>query len=104
MSAAVHALNSESARVSSPAIARNGTPAAAVRPFIWHSREDALRARVEERQSQAEAILAEHGTLKHEYLAAVLGVSRQRVARGFRDGFSAEQMARLVAGERKVAA
>lgn len=82
-----------------PALRRNSTPVQARHVPIWHSREEALRARDDERRGQAEAILREHGTLKHEYLASVLGVSRQRVAKGLRDGFTPEQMAKLgVAG------
>lgn len=93
-----HTAQSQHSAPSHNGAASNGASVQALRPAVWFSREEALRARDAERRGQAEAIRAVHGTTKHEYLAAVLGVSRQRVARCLRDGFSAEQMARLGIG------
>ena len=88
------------------ACARNVTPVSTVRPFILTERPDVSAARIARKRWVLEALRA-RGESKHDFIASVLGVSRQRVSRCLslteRDEFSEAQMVKLGIG-RAVAA
>jgi hypothetical protein len=71
------------------ACARNWPSGSTARPLILTERPDVAAARIR-RKRWVRSVLAERGESKHEYLAAVLGVSRQRVSRCLGDAYPEE--------------
>ncbi len=84
--------------------ASNGANVYPFRPFILTERPDVHRERIA-RKRRALSALASAGSTKHEWIASVLGVSRQRVSKCLSerepDEFTPAQMSKLgIAGDR----